>query len=555
MALTVQERDLVIEFQRRGLTLPPKFAAYVQKKVQGPEGQAVPERYIEYLPLVGDKGWDFQVPHIVLIADALDRMTRGEVRNLGIFIPPRHAKTDTVSYRYPVYRLERDRRLRVALGGKDSTFAKRFGKRARRLVKARGVELMEDSQAVESWETAEGGTYRSFGVGNCPTGEGFDLIIIEDPYPSRKKAESPTYRQEVSDWFADVWQRREPGAQVIVIHTLWHEEDLGSSIMKTERLKIDTEAGILTERHASLVRSIDGEGVERESLEWEDGWSPERVQEEARRVSDWEFIRLPAIAEENDPLGRQPGEALWPARYSAFGEVPGSESLAAIRIVQGEYNWAALYQQRPSPREGSFFRPGMIEVVGSAPRAMDIMLCFDLGDGTAGSDFTAGVALAGPDGDGYYYVLDAIEVQLEAADRNRVLRHFAERVRDRWITRPVIQRRMKSLRVGYPQDPGQAGKGQVRSMSRIFAGFATRKFRPDTNKLLRADPVAAQVNAGNFRIVWDASIPWGVPGHEYSPERFRARLQTFPREPDDLVDALSDAFAGLDTTPGDVWEW
>jgi hypothetical protein len=58
--------------------------------------------------------------------------------------------------------------------------------------------------------------------------------------------------------------------------------------------------------------------------------------------------RFPALAEENDRLGREPGEALWPARYDA-GYIEHS------REVMGPYWFSAMYQGRPTPEGGGIF--------------------------------------------------------------------------------------------------------------------------------------------------------------------------------------------------------
>ena len=60
-------------------------------------------------------------------------------------------------------------------------------------------------------------------------------------------------------------------------------------------------------------------------------------------------MNLPALAEAGDPLEREIGKALWPEWFS--GEI-----LATEKVVQGPRNWAALYQQRPAPEEGNYFR-------------------------------------------------------------------------------------------------------------------------------------------------------------------------------------------------------
>jgi len=60
-------------------------------------------------------------------------------------------------------------------------------------------------------------------------------------------------------------------------------------------------------------------------------------------------VNLPAIAEEGDDLGRDPGAALWPERFD-------EAALARMERSVGVYAWASLYQQRPQPAGGGLFK-------------------------------------------------------------------------------------------------------------------------------------------------------------------------------------------------------
>ena len=61
----------------------------------------------------------------------------------------------------------------------------------------------------------------------------------------------------------------------------------------------------------------------------------------------WRHIRLPMIAEEDDPIGREPGERLWP---EWFTEDQVTEARA------NAHKWVALYQQRPSVKPETTLR-------------------------------------------------------------------------------------------------------------------------------------------------------------------------------------------------------
>lgn len=238
------------------------------------------------------------------IRERLAAVTAGSRKRLMLFLPPRHGKSEMTTVRYPVYRMENNPAFRVCVGAYNQRFAERFGRKARRVADRR-FQLSDDRKASCEWETPAGGVYRSCGVGSPPTGEGFDLIVIDDPVKSREEANSEAYRNRVEEWYTDdLYTRLEPGGAIVLIMTRWHDDDLAGRILASE-----------------------------------DGPS-------------WEVVNLPAEAEEGDPLGRPAGAPLCPDRYD-------SEALAERRRVLG-LSYYPLFQQRPVPPEGNAFKPGWL---------------------------------------------------------------------------------------------------------------------------------------------------------------------------------------------------
>ena len=75
------------------------------------------------------------------------------------------------------------------------------------------------------------------------------------------------------------------------------------------------------------------------------------------------MISIPAIAETNDALGRKPGEYLW-------DDPDGYNYGAFLRARQKETSpmmWAALYQQRPAPEEGDYFKAEWLKPCEAVP--------------------------------------------------------------------------------------------------------------------------------------------------------------------------------------------
>lgn len=421
-------------------------------------------RYIDFLPTVAPPGWVYDAPHLRLIGQHLDAVTRGEIDRLAIFMPPRHAKTETVTIRYPVYRLEKQPLTRALVTGYNERVAHKFSRKSRNI--ARGRIAMTDKTGADEWETTAGGSLVARGVGTPPTGYGFDLILIDDPIKKREEAESPVYREKIWDWYTDdLYTRLEPGGAIILTLTRWHYDDLAARAIASE---------------------------------------PNR----------WTILRLPALAEENDPLGRREGHALWPDRYDV-------ESLGRIREVMDPYSFESLYQQNPTPREGSFFKVNQLNIVEAPPADLRECRGWDFAASAGKGDYSAGVRL-GVDGQGIWWVTDVRRGQWAPDERDGHLRQTAQ------LDGPAVKIRLA-------QDPGQAGVDQALRLTRMLAGYSIRSERVSGDKATRASGLAAQINAGNVRLVKGA---WNSD--------FLEELRQFPQgKNDDQVDAAADAFNEL----------
>lgn len=310
--------------------------------------------------------WDWK--HLVYVQESLNKITTGEINRLIIEMPPRHGKSQMATIRYPVFRLEEDPRLRVIVGAYNQTLANHFSRGARKIA-LRRITLSEERTSVEEWETAGGGVFRAVGVGGGVTGQGGNLIIVDDPVKNREEAESPTYRDRVWDWYTnDLYTRLEPGGAIIIIMTRWHKDDLVGKILASD----DAE--------------------------------------------DWTVIRLPAEAEPGDPLGREIGEALCPERFN-------KDALAKIKRVMGR-DYQALYQQTPVAREGGKFKESWFTLVDAVPREARRVRWWDQAATEDGGDYTAGVLMA--ENNGIYFIEDVVRGQWASGQRDKIIRATAE---------------------------------------------------------------------------------------------------------------------------------
>ena len=242
--------------------------------------------------------WDW--PHIRLIVDKLDQMERGALKRLIVTMPPRHGKSTLITERFSAFCLEKDPSRRVVIGSYSSDLAVKFSRRIRKLVLGR-MEVSLSRTSAEDWETVYGGGVRAVGVSGGVTGMGANILVIEDPVKSIAEANREVYRNLVWDWYKhDLYTRLEPGGVIILVMTRWHLDDLAGRIIQT--------AG-----------------------------------------DRWDIVKLPAIAVDNDPLGRKPGQALCPARYDI-------EALEDIRETIGTSGFNSLYQCDPVEFDGGYIK-------------------------------------------------------------------------------------------------------------------------------------------------------------------------------------------------------
>jgi predicted phage terminase large subunit-like protein len=423
-------------------------------------------------------GYNWDYDYLVRVRALLARVTRGECKRLVVSMPPQHGKTSVLTVPYPVWRLERDPTLRVAVGAYNQTHANRFSRKSRRLAAAR-LDLSADRKAVNEWETAAGGYYVSVGVGAGITGLPVDLLIVDDPVKNAEEAMSEARREAVWEWWTDsLHTRLSRDAAVIVVMTRWHTEDLAGRLLAQ---------------------------------------------------GGWEQAVFPAVAEADDPLGRPEGAPLCPDLHPI-------EQLTTARD-QSPTSFRALYQQQPLDLTGGFFR-GLerIPILAVAPtpdqfvgrcRFWDLASTED--QAGADPDWTVGALLA-KHRDGTFWVLD---VQRQRLGPQGV----------RSLIRQTAQADGVAVRVRVEREGGASGKLAADSIVREdLAGFSAAAVKPKGNKQERAEPFAAQVEAGNVRVVAGGWV-----------RAWLDELRSFPTgRHDDMVDASSGGFGEVARGPATV---
>lgn len=249
------------------------------------------------------------------IAKHLEEMERGEFRQLILTLPPRAGKSEIATKRFTAWFSGRNPMENVAISTYSDTMAEDYGADIRAIMGSPQFKqvfprfrLRKGGAAKANIQTEQGGRIVCVGVGGALTGRGAGLLTIDDPIKNADDARSQTMRDSAWDWFTKVAMTRRMGKKlVLIITTRWHSDDI---------------VGRLTD--------------------------PENDHYDHLEAKSWKIINIPAIAEENDPLGRQPGEALWPERYDL-------DFLAQQQRLD-PLGFAALYQQRPTVADGVLFR-------------------------------------------------------------------------------------------------------------------------------------------------------------------------------------------------------
>lgn len=230
--------------------------------------------------------------------------------------PPRHGKSEHVSRYFTAWYLGKHPEHHVILASYGDNYAATWGRKSRDVLeavgeRAFGVTVSKRTSAANDWELAgTGGGMATAGVGGAITGRGANALVVDDPVKDSRDAASEVIQEGTWDWWrSTAYTRLEADADglepiALIINTRWNEADLTGRVL----------AG-------------------------EDGMEDDET---------WYVLNLPALAEENDPLGREIGEPLWPERRSL-------DFLERIRRRVGSFWWSALYQQRPTPLAGNIF--------------------------------------------------------------------------------------------------------------------------------------------------------------------------------------------------------
>jgi predicted phage terminase large subunit-like protein len=327
--------------------------------------------------------------HNELIASKLQSCLDRQITRLLINLPPRNLKSHAATICFPAYVLGHRPSAQIICTSYGQQLADKHSLDCRTLMNSewyRGlfrVQLSPRKQSAQEFLTTANGFRLATSVGGVLTGRGADLIIIDDPLKP-DEAVSQTQRQAVNDWYDHTLYTRlndkRTGCIIIIMQRL-HEDDLVGHVLEQE---------------------------------------------------DWEHVRLPAIAEEDEThqivslgrtrtIRRRAGEALHPEREPL-------EVLENLRQTMGEYNFAGQYQQEPAPLGGGMVKAEWFRSYVAGEQSADfdrIVQSWDTANKSSElNDYS--VCTTWGQKNGRIYLLDVLRKRMDYPDLKRAVRQQAE---------------------------------------------------------------------------------------------------------------------------------
>jgi predicted phage terminase large subunit-like protein len=414
--------------------------------------------------------------HVEILAAKLTAVYQGQIRRLIVNVPPRHLKSLVGSVAFPAWCLGRQPGAQILCVSYAQDLADKLARDCRRIVmsdwyqRAFPTRLSAQRQAVPEFETTAQGCRLATSVGGVLTGRGADIIVIDDPLKP-EEALSQAQRRAANEWFDHTLYSRlndkQKGAIVLIMHRL-HEDDLVGHVLAQE---------------------------------------------------DWEVVRFPAIAEEDESFAVETG--WWPRHFTRRrGEVlhperEPPEMLEQIRRTIGEYNFAGQYQQAPSPVGGGLVKQAWFRhyAPGELPPSFDrVVQSWDTANkATELSDFSACTSwgIKGKD----LYLLDVLRKRMEYPELKRAVREQYER-----FTPNVVLIEDKA-----------SGTQLIQELTREGL-YAVTRYRRQSDKVMRMHAQTAVLENGFVRV--PESAPWLA--------QYLHELTVFPNgKHDDQVDSTA----------------
>jgi predicted phage terminase large subunit-like protein len=393
--------------------------------------------------------------HHRIILGATQRCIERHSGRTMLFLPPGSAKSTYATVVAPTWVMGVKAGFKVICASYGSDLSRKFGRRTRSIIKQDGYKslfnttLSAESSAMDEWALDNGSEYMAGGLLSGMTGNRADFIPIDDPTKGRREAGSEaTQKSTMEAYQDDLLTRLKPGGSLMLTQTRWDMNDLAGQILPEN---YNGESGMI----------------------------------ECRDGNTWEVICIPAKCERaDDPLGRKIGDYIWPEwfpkdHWKPFERIPRT--------------WSALYQQRPSPESGDYFKAEWIKTVESLPemRNMRVYGASDYAVTASGGDYTVHVVI-GIDPDDRIYLLDLWRGQTSS---------------DQWVE-SFCDLVLKWKPIGWAEETGQIKSGVgpflMRRQLERRAYVYREAFPTRGDKAIRAQSIRGRIAMNGLHILNDA---------------------------------------------------
>lgn len=292
----------------------------------------------EYIP----GAWNIVEPntfipnwHIDAIADHLQAVTNGDIKDLLITIPPRHSKSLIVAVLWATWEWTSVPSSRWVFASYAFGLSVRDSIKRRRIIQSPWYQdrwgsryhLIEEQNTKIRYENNKQGFMLASSVGGSNTGEGGERIVVDDPH-NIKKTESEDVRRDTVDWWNIVMSTRRNTAESarVVIQQRVHEGDVAGDIIER--------GGYV---HLNLPTEFGYAGATRCTTTWT-----------VKSTGNQHVFADPRTEE---------GELLNPARF-------GHDQNESAKLELGDYQYAAQHGQNPTPPKGAIIQAQWFKYYG-----------------------------------------------------------------------------------------------------------------------------------------------------------------------------------------------
>lgn len=329
--------------------------------------------------------------HIGAISEALNEVYNGNIKRLLINMPPRYLKSVCVSVAFPAWILGKDPTKRIIVASYSEKLAIKHSTDCRLILESSWYKRVFNNTILSrtqnqkyKFSTTQNGYRFATSVGGTLTGEGGDILIIDDPH-NPQNVLSEKQRDKVLKWYDNTFSSRlndkKNGAIIVVMQRL-HENDLSGHLLEK---------------------------------------------------GGWVHLNLPAIFEEETTINIGNFNKIIKKGELLFEKREGREEIERIKKDMGEYVFNCQYQQKPMTENSGIFSKKWLQYYNENINFENIYLSFDTAI-KAGINNDPSVCTIWGKYKNNYYLIDLYREWLEYPD----LKRKSIQLINKWQPRAVL---------------------------------------------------------------------------------------------------------------------